>query len=288
MTACNVCLAGIGAEPEQASVHSNVRRFKDESFSVHRCARCGSIHATDDVDLAHYYAHYPFHGDLEIDWRLGVMYRSLLGRLQRAGLSREHSVLDYGCGGGLVVRFLKEHGYSNAVGYDRYSPQFEKPELLERRYDLILTQDVLEHVPDPRAMLDELGRLAKPGGVVVIGTPNATAIDLSRAEAFAHTLHQPYHRHMYSERALLDVGRGRGWELVRYYPRMYVDTLFPFINQRFVLHYLRAGDDTLDYAFDPPRLDNWRLYSPMTVFWALFGYFFPMRTDVMAVFRTPR
>ncbi len=288
MTTCCVCGEPRAESAPEASVASNVRRFRNERFVVWRCDGCGSLHAKDDVDLAHYYAGYPFHRGMTLDWRLRLMYRSLLGRLLPFGLRREHTVLDYGCGGGLVVAYLRERGFAGAVGYDEYSTDFADPALLDARYDLVLSQDVLEHVPDPEALLDRFDTLAKPGGLVAIGTPNATAIDLARADAHHHTLHQPYHRHIYSEAALLDAGRRRGWTLERYYPSMYVNTPFPFVNQRFILHYFACFDDTLDVGFDPPSVASWKLYLPMTLFWALFGWFFRPRTDVMVVFRRPR
>ena len=76
---CNVC--GLdeadAADVETASVPSNVRAFRNESFRIWRCRSCSTIHARDDVDLEHYYTSYPFHA-LPVDWRLRVMYRQQL------------------------------------------------------------------------------------------------------------------------------------------------------------------------------------------------------------------
>jgi 2-polyprenyl-3-methyl-5-hydroxy-6-metoxy-1,4-benzoquinol methylase len=282
---CNICLAERGAPAERAEARSNVRAFREERFGVWRCAECGSLHAEQDVDLDHYYSRYPFFTG-EVDWRLRVMYRNLLRRLVRAGLKKEHRLLDYGCGGGHFIAYARERGFTNAVGYDGYNREFNRRELLDERYDFILSQDVIEHVPDPLAFLEELGMLANPGAPIALGTPNATGIDLGRPEFFVHALHQPYHRHILSKRALIEAGQKRGWELVRFYPTMYNNTLFPCINPRFVRHYLGLFDDTLDLGFEPPRI-SLRLFTPITLVWALFGYFFPFECDVMAVFRRP-
>ncbi len=286
MALCNICERDAPVR-ENARVHCNVRAFKNETFGVWRCEGCGSIHAEEDVDLPHYYAKYPFHGDATLDWRLKVMYSGLLKRLEKGGVRREHRVLDYGCGGGHVLEFLGERGYEQVVGFDEYSEKFGDRTVLDQRYDVVLSQDVIEHVPEPWELLRRFDSLVKPGGILAIGTPNATAIDLGAAERFHHTLHQPYHRHMLSEKALLESGKKMGWELVRYYPTMYINTLFPFVNHRFVAHYFSCFDDTLDIGFEPPRVNSWKLYSPMTLFWAFFGYFFAPKTDVMAVFRKP-
>ena len=282
---CAWCSKDRPAQFETASVHSNVRQFKSESFAVWRCPHCQTIHARDEVDLDRYYAGYPFHHTPDLDWRARAMYRSLLRRLTPFGVTPRCSLLDYGCGGGLVIRFLREQGFSEAVGFDEYSQPFNLPELLERQYDVVLCQDVIEHVADPRELLQQFDRITKPGGLIALGTPNASAIDLGNAAAFHHVLHQPYHRHMLSERALLELGDDLGWRLERYYPSMYVNTLVPFINARFALRYYACFDDTLDVAFEPPTVKSWRFWSPVTFFWAFFGWLFPPRTDVMVVYR---
>ena len=40
-------------------------------------------------------------------------------------------------------------------------------------FDLVTSFQVLEHVPDPVAFLRELARVARPGGTVILATPNA-------------------------------------------------------------------------------------------------------------------
>ncbi|HKU43607.1 MAG TPA: class I SAM-dependent methyltransferase [Polyangiales bacterium] len=287
MLRCNVCSKTVNGNAEQASVRSNVRKFASEQFRLWRCPECKSIHAADEVDLAHYYRSYPFHnlGEQTVDWMLKAMYKNQLARLKAAGLRPEHSVLDFGCGGGAFVQFLQSRGYQDVHGFDEYSDKYGDRRVLERRYDLVLTQDVLEHVAEPWQLLDQLNGLLQPGGAVLIGTPNAEAIDLQDPEARVHTLHQPYHRHIFSRRALLTLGERLPWKLEQYYPTMYSNTFVPFVNSRFVTHYFRACDDMLDLAVEPIRANTLRLYALDTLFWALFGGFFAPETDVMVVYR---
>jgi SAM-dependent methyltransferase len=289
MLRCNICRAETGERVELGQVRSNVRRFRAEKFTVWRCPKCLSLHARDEVDLAHYYSDYPFHHlpDPEQDVMLRATYNRQLARLKQAGLRREHQVLDYGCGGGALVRFLQKRGYANVHGYDQYSAAFSDRSVLERRYDFIVSQDVLEHVPEPWDFLHEVSRLLAPGGIVAIGTPNAESIDLKQPEQRVHTLHQPYHRHIFSKRKLLTLGDELGWELIKYYPTMYANTLVPFVNAAFVNFYFKCHDDTLDLAIEPINPKSWKLWTPVSLFLGLFGYFFAPECDVMAVYRAP-
>jgi SAM-dependent methyltransferase len=271
---------------EQAAVHCNVRAFREQSFAVWRCGVCLSIHARDEVDLDHYYRGYPFHS-LPNDWRLGVLYDQQLRRLRRAGIGPQHRILDYGCGSGDFIQYLQHRGFRQTFGYDRYSSEFSDVSVLEQRYDCVISQDVLEHVLEPRALLDDFDGLVEPSGILAIGTPNAEAIDLKKAESYRHTLHLPYHRHIFSKRALLAAGTSRGWQLERYYRTQYGNTPVPFMNSRFYLYYMGLGDNTLDRLLEQPTLAPLLARLPITLFWGLLGAVLAEDTDVMAIFRRP-
>jgi 2-polyprenyl-3-methyl-5-hydroxy-6-metoxy-1,4-benzoquinol methylase len=270
---------------EQAEVRSNVRAFQHQVFKVWRCGQCASIHARDEVDLAYYYRGYVFHA-LTVDWRLRLMYDNQVARLRTAGLKPGQRVLDYGCGSGHFVTHLRSRGY-DAVGYDEYSEQFAERSLLEARYDCVFSQDVIEHVPSPHALLDRFDGLVEKGGLIAIGTPEASAIDLRRPADFEHPLHQPYHRHILSKQALLSVAAKRGWQAVSYFPTQYSNTRYPFLNFRFYVYYARLHDNSLDVLIEPTRAWKLLLFLPVSLFWGLFGYFFAPQTDVMAMFRRP-
>jgi 2-polyprenyl-3-methyl-5-hydroxy-6-metoxy-1,4-benzoquinol methylase len=284
---CCICAQESGPDVERGEVRSNVRRFSSERFALWRCPHCLSLHARDEVDLAHYYADYPFHKlkDSEVDLLLRAMYRNLLSRLRAAGIGPEHSLLDYGCGSGLFLSYARERGFTRAEGYDEYSEQYSDRSVLGRSYDCLVTQDVIEHVPDPQAFVRTLHELTRPGSVIMIGTPNAEAIDLQDPEPRVHTLHQPYHRHILSKRALCALGKELGWELVRYSPTNYTNTLLPGANPAFITHYFSCFDNNCDMAVEPPRLDSLKFWSPMTFAHLFLGYFWAPEADVMAIFR---
>lgn len=282
---CVICGAPRGPECEAARVRSNVRRFQDERFELWRCARCRSIHASEEVDLAHCYAGYPIFV-AELNWMLYVVYASMLRRLRRAGLKPHHRVLDYGSGVGLLVRYLQKRGYANAVGYDPYAPGYDDSSLLEQRYDFIVAQDVIEHVDDPHAFLRRIEALLVPGGVVSIGTPDAERLGLGDPEDVIHELHAPYHRHILTAAALREAGERAGLRVVRHYDTMYNNTLFPTMSPRFALHYVRCHDDVWDLVAEPPRF-SWKLLSPATLLFAFFGYFFDRHTDIQTIFQKP-
>jgi 2-polyprenyl-3-methyl-5-hydroxy-6-metoxy-1,4-benzoquinol methylase len=63
-------------------------------------------------------------------------------------------VPDLGCGNGIFVDYLRRRGRIDVAGYDPYSPAPADPGVLGRRYRLVLSTDVIEHVPSPAEHLE--------------------------------------------------------------------------------------------------------------------------------------
>jgi 2-polyprenyl-3-methyl-5-hydroxy-6-metoxy-1,4-benzoquinol methylase len=97
-------------------------------------------------------------------------------------------VLEVGCGYGYFLRCALEAGY-DAYGID-LSPAAVKwaaerhpgrvfcglleevPEIQEQQYDVIFGSHLIEHLTSPGAFLETASRLLRPGGLIVLVTPN--------------------------------------------------------------------------------------------------------------------
>jgi ubiquinone/menaquinone biosynthesis C-methylase UbiE len=117
-------------------------------------------------------------------WFVGkrLIVRALLGpRLGRPGLR----VLDVGCGTGGVLAHLADA--AAVVGIDR-SPEAvahcrrrglmqtavsdgHRLPFADRTFDAVLLLDVLEHFADEQALLAEVRRLLRPGGMMLVSVP---------------------------------------------------------------------------------------------------------------------
>jgi SAM-dependent methyltransferase len=119
-------------------------------------------------------------------WRARA--RLTLALLRKLGLRPPARVLDAGCGWGVTLEALEGAGYA-AVGLD-VSPRIlgsldragrtlieadlTRPLPTEARpadFDAVLALDVIEHLDDDRAAVASLGRLAAPGGRVIVSVP---------------------------------------------------------------------------------------------------------------------
>ncbi len=284
-TPCNLCghQARQGQATDVCIVPSNVREFHHEHFTVWRCQHCRSLHALEPVDLDRYYERYPFKKHV-MNFATGRAYHNRLRLLARRGTRKDSRILDYGCGAGLFIEYLRRQGYRNVEGYDAYAQNYADKTPLARRFDVIVSYDVIEHVEEPRRFFAALADRLDDGGLLVIGTPNANEIDVSSPDGFSMELHQPYHRHILSEQALAQLGTGAGLEVEDVYRRFYFDTLYPTVNTRFMEEYVRATGNVIDVVVEKPRPDV-VLRSHRLLFHAFFGYFAPPPGNMMFFFR---
>jgi SAM-dependent methyltransferase len=97
-------------------------------------------------------------------------------------------VLDYGCGGGQVIALGLKHGL-DIWGADTYSGWYAgwvppqkvrdririiydgKADFPDGHFDLIISNQVLEHVTDPEAVIADVFRMLKPGGRFIAAFP---------------------------------------------------------------------------------------------------------------------
>lgn len=120
---------------------------------------------------------------------LTVVQRAVLNHLPTLGLPRGARILDAPCGGAAALTLaLRERGF-DAVGADidpeaatRLGPHFQKANLdaelpwPAESFDAVISTEGIEHLENQFSFLREIHRTLKPGGVLVLTTPNITAL----------------------------------------------------------------------------------------------------------------
>jgi 2-polyprenyl-6-hydroxyphenyl methylase/3-demethylubiquinone-9 3-methyltransferase len=117
------------------------------------------------------------------------------------------AALDVGCGAGLlaeplarlgakvtgidaspeVIAVAREHAARQGLEIDYRAGDVQE---LEGQFDLVTAMEVVEHVAEPAAFVRALAKRLAPGGLLIMSTPNATAMSkllmITVAEGIGH------------------------------------------------------------------------------------------------------
>lgn len=133
---------------------------------------------------------------------------------------RDSTVLDVGCGGGLLSEALAQagakvtaidlapnllkvarlHGLESGIKVDyREMPVEALADEAPASFDAVTCMEMLEHVPDPASVIAACARLLKPGGQLFLSTLNRTpaafALAIVGAEYVARVLPKGTHQY---------------------------------------------------------------------------------------------
>lgn len=220
---------------------------------LYRCRECGTVQQPDlpkGLELTELYR--AMHDVRYLDQETGR--RRTAGRL--LDLIGEHvpprahgrraRFLDVGCGHGLLLDEASRRGYDTiglelSAGAARHGREALGLDVREQTvdqlaaegcepFDAIVLADVIEHLDDPNAILDELAALLAPGGVLCVVTPDPASktARLARGRWWGFI---PAHTYLLPRRTLRELLSARG---------LVVSTDIPLVRD-FTLRYWMAG-----------------------------------------------
>jgi SAM-dependent methyltransferase len=161
-----------------------------------RCRSCGLVHqskllSAPDITTLYgdnYYDSWRLDGNQDELWKIKVKtYRAYLNLLPRymAEASSSPQLLDIGCAHGFMLEAARQRGWqasgieispaasvARQRGFVVYDRPLEDLNIPDGTFDAITAIDVLEHIPYVKGFMAELHRILKPGGVLLIVTPD--------------------------------------------------------------------------------------------------------------------
>jgi SAM-dependent methyltransferase len=188
--------------------------------------------------------------------------RLALRLLKANGINAPASILDAGCGWGVTLDHLEEHGFE-VTGIDISEDILAKLDKPARRLAIAdLTQplpdgrtfraalalDVIEHVDDDRLVISNLAGAVDPGGLLIVSVP-------ALPELFSEFDHVQGHRRRYLPERLAEAFVGTGFDVQRIF--WWGGWMIPILK-RMRQPVSSTTDSTKTYA-DYLRLPAWPL-----------------------------
>jgi len=159
----------------------------------------------------------------------------------RQAVTAGDEVLDIGCGRGVLAEEMVQHG-CRMTGVDVLAPAEVSPCLAQyiqadlmangmtevllrlgnQRFDKILLLDIIEHLPDPAAILNDCRKLLRPGGQLIVSVPNVANISvrlmllLGRFDYMERGILDRTHLRFFTRRTIRELLAAQGFSLLKH------------------------------------------------------------------------
>ncbi len=243
------CVCG-SPPPETAAFEKGGLRFV-------RCAACSLVYMSPRPSteaLSEWYERGSAANDAWVDVLLSADeeefqtkdFETLLNQV--CAVKPDGDLLDIGCSIGRLPKMARDRGFRviglelgaraaeharTVFDLDVRQVTLEAAGFPAERFDVATLIETLEHIPDPGAMLREIHRILRPGGLLVIGVPNVISLGVMALGALARTFNRN-HLHYFSEYTL-----GRLLEREGFGP-CWTDTHVPLLET--VLNHFQGED----------------------------------------------
>ena len=139
-------------------------------------------------------------------------------------------LLDVGCGNGRFLAKMRAAGWQvegtdfdpaavkhvrEQLGVPAHCGDLESAGFPAGSFDVVVLQHVIEHVETPVDLLRECLRILKPGGQLLLITPNVESWGHRRFGPFWRGLEPPRHLCLYSKQTLAELARRAGFQVRR-------------------------------------------------------------------------
>lgn len=244
----------------------SARRLPDRiHYRMVRCNNCGLVRSDPIVPpdvLSRLYSKSTFDYDEEVG-NLKLCYGRYLNSLARYNVKKD-ALLEIGCGNGFFLDEAVKKGYINVSGVepsidavDRADPQI-RPLIVcnimqaglfnSDQFDVICMFQVLDHIPDPKKLLEECFRIVKPGGLILCINHNVESIS-SKILGERSPIIDIEHTYLYSPKTLPRLFSETGFDILsigyalNIYSPHYIARLLPLpkVIKESVLKILKTG-----------------------------------------------
>lgn len=160
---------------------------------------------------------------------LKILFLPIKFFIRGTNLEKEKRILDIGSGNGQFLYEMKELGMDvygvepgdfNQKETKKYGLNIEKTDFLNYKskkeyFDIITMNHVLEHVSEPKIVLEKIKTILKKDGLLILGIPNTDSLAYSIFSKDWHQLDVPRHLFDYSNKNIVELLKKKGFSIIK-------------------------------------------------------------------------
>ena len=192
--------------------------------------------------------------------------KKILETVIKKNISKKNiNILDFGSGSGVNIKMLSKYGHVNIYEPHTITRKYLRKKFnskkfsvinkyIERKYDLILLADVLEHIKDDKRIVKKLNKTLKKNGFILITVPSYKILFSKKDLILGH-----YRR--YSKTEILNLFRNfkkvklTFFNSILFFPISFIILFFKFLRIDFI-------DDV---EKSPNKIVNFILFKIFTI-----------------------
>ena len=226
--------------------------YSSESFNLVKCTSCGFVFTNprpDNQEIGHYYdspdyiSHNSYSkGLVQTIYRFARKYmmRKKLSLIQNiTGRQENFSLLDFGCGTGDFLGFVKHHHIiAEGVEPDQHAREIAKSvnhvetysieasaNIESEKFDVITLWHVLEHVHELHTQLEYFNKWLKKDGMILIAVPNIESYDAKKYGKYWDAIDVPRHIYHFSPKNIKQIATQHNFIFQSQYP-LFLDAFY--------------------------------------------------------------
>jgi SAM-dependent methyltransferase len=153
------------------------------------CRKCASVYTPYSpwYSSEYYYVSY-YPEDLSTPAFLQKRLEEITAEF--APYRQTNRLLDVGCGAGNLLQAARKNGWNaqgldvapnsakhvRSLGFEVFQGELKQANFPSGHFDVITAAELLEHLPEPRLLLEEVARVLRPGGLLWTTTPHARGL----------------------------------------------------------------------------------------------------------------
>lgn len=197
-------------------------------FSLQACAKCKSLFAVKVSAQTQSFSYDDYYDESNLAIPDFVHQRLDEIVSEFAPFRKNGCLLDVGCGAGVFLSAAKKAGWQaegvevskpsvehlHSQGFKVFHGTLEEAKFPDNHFDVVIATEVLEHVTEPKPLVEEIARILRPGGLFWGTTPHGKGLSAKMIGTEWSVIAPPEHLQLFSVAGMKNMFKESGFSQI--------------------------------------------------------------------------